>query len=347
MKKLNLYVAREFITFFLYTILSFVFISTLFFALIQASKGKINELGWNIYLLEIISNVPLLLEIITPITTLLATILSLVSLSRHSEITAMKASGRSIIQIVFPIFLLSIGISFFSYFNQSYLARFLGTIAEEESVFSSRSFWKMNQDKLFLFKGVSSKTESADISYIFHFDKNHHIKQQSIYKNLSLKEEHWEIQSSLDRILQEEKVIFKTSHSSRIAKDDFPEVFIKKIGNPKYFPLIKVIQEYFRSKKEGVDVKKIEFIILKKLSNFLTSTIMVLIALPFTLFAQREANFGKSIGIALLFGLSFWLIDQTFSALSNTQLVHVFFGAFGSNILFLTTSVVLIYKRQH
>ena len=56
-----------------------------------------------------------------PYAILLATLLTLGTLSRHSEVTAMKAGGVSLYRITFPLLLIALMISFFSFLRNEYL----------------------------------------------------------------------------------------------------------------------------------------------------------------------------------------------------------------------------------
>src|SRR4030066_2265543 len=56
-----------------------------------------------------------------PYGVLLSILLTLGTLSRHSEITAMKAGGVSLYRITIPLFIISLFISFFSFLGNEYL----------------------------------------------------------------------------------------------------------------------------------------------------------------------------------------------------------------------------------
>ncbi|MFN2431205.1 MAG: LptF/LptG family permease [Gemmatimonadota bacterium] len=108
---LDRYVLREFFKILLLAVLS----STVIFVLIHimdhidgyldhdATFGEV--LRYYLYLL------PYNAVITLPMAMLIATILTMGELGRHEEITAMKAGGRSLYRIVFPILAVALGIS--------------------------------------------------------------------------------------------------------------------------------------------------------------------------------------------------------------------------------------------
>ena len=97
------YILREFVIYFLSCLLSLIFIAVVFAALSEL-KTLDMENGQRLFVEAILSGIPLLIEIISPISVLLATILTFISLSKSSEVIAMMAAGVSLAKMVFPIF---------------------------------------------------------------------------------------------------------------------------------------------------------------------------------------------------------------------------------------------------
>ena len=107
LRLLDLYVAREFIRIFLITALGFPFFTTL----INMTDRIGGHLSRNVPLHRILvaysfGSVEQVFFII-PAAVLFATVFSVGALSRHSEITAAKASGVSFQRLVAPVFLLA------------------------------------------------------------------------------------------------------------------------------------------------------------------------------------------------------------------------------------------------
>ena len=119
------YILKEFIFYFLSCLLSLIFIAVVFAALAEL-KTLDGENGQKLFMEAILSGIPLLIEIITPISVLLATILTFISLSKSSEVIAMMAAGVSLAKMVFPVFAAGCVIGLFGYLNQSYLAPLWG-----------------------------------------------------------------------------------------------------------------------------------------------------------------------------------------------------------------------------
>ena len=97
------YVMREFLTTITLVLLSFIALSLIFsfFELIgDIVRNRTPLITVGDYLLNLI---PYMLYNLTPLCALLATLVTLGSLSRSSELTAMKASGVSIYRLIVPI----------------------------------------------------------------------------------------------------------------------------------------------------------------------------------------------------------------------------------------------------
>ena len=121
MRVLNKYIIYDFLITFTMTVMIFTFIMCVG-AVVKAidllSRGVS---GW--FILEVFSyNIPFILTFSIPISVLTTILLQFGRMSFDGEITAMKACGLSMWQIVSPIVLLSIGLSIFCFYLHNSLS---------------------------------------------------------------------------------------------------------------------------------------------------------------------------------------------------------------------------------
>lgn len=120
MKTLNLYVGRQLLVSFLVTllVLTFVMLSA---SVVQATKLLSQGLDLGLFFRFVVMNLPKVLGMTIPFALLASTILVFSRLSADHEVTAMRAGGVSLWQIILPGVLLSLTISGVCYYLQNEL----------------------------------------------------------------------------------------------------------------------------------------------------------------------------------------------------------------------------------
>jgi len=348
MKLLARYILKEYIKFFFACLLSLVFIAIVF-AAIPELENLDKENGLSLFVDSILSGIPLFVEIVTPISVLLATILTFLSLKRSSEIVAMSAAGFSQGRMVFPILLFGILICTFVYLNQSYLAPLWGA-DERTSVVkrkSTDSTWRFFKGRLFYVSGISYKTKQIRSNTVFHFGTDHQIKQIDKNSQMSLANDRWTSDKNSSRITLSRGSISRNveKFDSRM-EDQFPVIFQKEIPFPKYTSFSALISEILIKKEGAVNYDYDLFAFFQKLATFAAIFIMILLALPFSLYSHKESNTRAGIVTAVILGLGYFLVDQVFLSMNQSEGFNIAASAFGANILFFILALYLIRLKR-
>lgn len=341
------YIAREFIVYFLSCLLSLVFIAMVFAALAELQVLE-KENGQRLFLDAILSGIPLLIEIITPISVLLATVLTFISLSRSSEVIAMMAAGVSLARMVLPVFAAGAVIGTLSYLNQSYLAPAWGADERTSMVDSTptNNSWQFYQGKLYYFSGLVSRDQTVKKSRIFEFDNQHQINRVSRFQRLTRKNGAWQAESGSDLVVRGKEVEYRAGSSKRFHDKSFPTVFKKELKHPKYTDISALITEIRLKQQGSVNYEGDLFALYQKVAAVLSIFVMILLALPFSLYSARKANVRMGIVVSIIMGFCFWLIDQIFISFNSAGLMPLELSAFGANILFMLLALILIYLRR-
>ena len=348
MKLLGRYILKEYVKFFLACLLSLVFVAIIFAAIPEIENLE-QENGLALFFDSIFSGIPLLVEIITPISVLLATILTFLSLRRTSEIVAMSAAGFSQTRMVFPIFLFGLVICFLIYMNQSYLAPFWG--ADERTSFvkqkTSDTNWRFFKGKLFFFSGIYLKSKEIDKSTVFEFDKVHQISQITANSRLRLVQKRWQSQENSEfQTIDHERLTQQTKDFETIPEDQFPVIFKKELPYPKYTSFSELVTEIIVKDEGGVNFDNDLFALYQKLAAFFAIFIMILLALPFSLYSQKESKIRAGIVTAVILGLVYFMVDQVFLSLGQSAAVRIEISAFGANIVFFILTLYLIRLKR-
>jgi lipopolysaccharide export system permease protein len=341
------YISREFVIYFLTCFLSLLFIALVFAAL--AELGLLDrEDGWNRFVEVMLSGIPLLIEIITPVSVLLATVLTFSTLSRSSEIIAMMAAGVGTMRMVTPVLIIGSVIGLLAYFNQSYLAPLWGADERVSMVRSAtpEATWQFYQGRLFHLSGLSGRQQTVEQGRIYEFDDAHRLKRISVVKRVALQEGYWrsndrhliELSGSVVRRLDAEPL--------QVLVDDFPVVFKKEIRHPKYSDFQALVTEIQLKRRGAVSYDADLFALYQKLAGLLAFYVMILLALPFSLHAGKGSSVRTGIVVSVVFGFVFWLIDQILISLHGAGGFPAILSAFGANFLFTALAFLLIRLRR-
>jgi lipopolysaccharide export system permease protein len=121
LRVLNKYIVQDFLITFIMTVMIFTFIMCVGAVVKAIDLLARGVSGW--FILQVFSyNIPFVLTFSIPISVLTTILLQFGRMSFDGEVTAMKACGLSMWQIVSPIVLLSIGLSIFCFYLHNSLS---------------------------------------------------------------------------------------------------------------------------------------------------------------------------------------------------------------------------------
>lgn len=347
MSLIRRYIAKEFVTFFLVCSLSLLFIAIVFSTLAELPNLE-KENGVQLFINAILSGIPLLVEVIVPITVLLATVLALISLSKTSEIIAMMAAGVSLFHLILPILLCGGVISGLMYLNQSYLASYWGADERAGLVAAKRSAntWRFHNNTLYYFEAPNKRTGSILSSRFFSFGKDKRIGSTGFSSNLFREENAWDISQERRIEFQENGIRQTVENDVKTAANEMPVVFTNDLVNPKYTSFASLISEILIKRNGAVNYKPDLFALYQKIAGLFSIFVMILLALPFSIYSGRSANVRTGIVVSIVLGFVFWLVDQILLSFNTTGMLPMGVSAFGANIGFLILAFTLIRLKK-
>jgi lipopolysaccharide export system permease protein len=343
------YVLRGFALFFSMIVAAFLMlllVFTLFELLSDIMRNQISPLTVGEYLLNV---APYFLYSTTPLSMLLAVLVTFGLLQRSNEITAIKATGISLYRVVVPVLIASIliaGVLFLSdqlylpYTNkrqdalrnqikgkpaQTYLRPDRKWIFGQHSDIYYYQFFDPDRD---VFGGVS----------IFQFDP--HTFQ--ITHRIAADRAHWS--SAMGRWVYEQG--WERSLNGPAIDDyrkfdvaTFPQLSeapayfkkeIKQSSEMSYDELRRYIHDLEQS---GFDVVRLRVQLQKKIAYPLITLVMAVLAIPFALSAgKRSAVAGVATAIGI--GVVYWTINGLFEAMGNLSQLPPAVAAWSPDVVF-------------
>jgi LPS export ABC transporter permease LptG/LPS export ABC transporter permease LptF len=328
------------------TFLVLLLVFTLFELLGDILRNQVSPLTVGEYLLNV---VPYFLYNTTPLSMLLAVLVTFGLLQRSNEITAIKATGISLYRIVVPVLIASTAVAgvlfasdqlYLPYTNkrqdalrneikgkppQTYLRPDRKWIFGQHSDIYYYQFFDPDRD---VFGGVS----------VFQFDP--HTFQ--ITHRITADRAHWS--SPMGRWVYEqgwERSLNGSAHESYRKFDvaTYPELseppayFKKEIKQSSEMSYDELRRYIYDLEQSGFDVVRLRVQLQKKIAYPLITLVMAILAIPFALSAgKRSAVAGVATAIGI--GVFYWMISGLFEAMGNLSQLPPAVAAWSPDLVF-------------
>ncbi len=304
---------------------------------------------------------PSMVIMIVPLCLLLAVLYSLSSLTRHSEITAMRASGISIYRIVRPYMLMSIACLLFTAVVNEYTGPKFAYRADQFVEQLEHS------DEDVYYEQIAFKNPGAGhIWFVQQFDTRSYTMQGvELIQQRENGTDHTKYTVSKARWMDgrwwfEDGTIQAYNESGNLAGKaepfqtlemrklpEIPEDFMGEIKDPAYqssMELWNYVQTH-RSLLSPKTLTKYEVDFHHRLSMPFVCIIITLIGIPVGAHTGRKGAFA---GIMLALGMffSFYATQFTMEYLAKQMLIDPWIGAWGSIIAFFAIGGVMIHQMR-
>lgn len=354
---LSRYIQKQFLKFFLLGLASFM-VLFLIGEFIERIDDIIEHHGEaSMAIRYFLFKLPWIAWQMAPLAALMGGILTIGSLIRYNELSAMLSSGFSLLEIALPLYGAAIIISGALFIVQETILPY----SNHKSKFILEYEIKKQQRGGFYNGGqiwLHQKDDSIwDIAY--------YDSQRDIMKGITVYRLNGEFQLDSREDIEEGKWINKGWKFSNILLRNFnndgsitrkyltekvdlfsmrPDDF-KRINKDSNEMSLKEIYRYVRKMKgQGYDVVTYRVSMHQKLSFPLTSLVMVAIGVPLAAIRRQRSGIAVGIGMSILIGFSFWGVLSLLVSLGNSGRLFPFLAAWGANIIFFFLGLYLILK---
>jgi LPS export ABC transporter permease LptG len=353
------YVLRDFfmnLAMVLATFIMLLLVFTLFELLGDILRNQISPLVVGEYLLNV---TPYFLYNITPLSILLAVLITLGVMQRANEITAMKATGISIYRIIVPVLvataLLATGLFFF---DQVYLPhankrqdalRNLIKGKPPQTYLNPDRKWIFGQNSdIYYYQLFDSDRDQFGRLSVFQFDPASFQLTKRIYADRAHWEDsvhRWVCTQGWERDLRGPAI----ENYRTFVVDTFPVVseppgYFKKEVKQSSEMSYEELRRYIRDlQQSGFDVVRLRVQLAKKFAFPLITVVMAVLAIPFALAAGRR---GTVTGVAMAVGIAvvYWTVSGLFEAMGNISQLPPVLAAWSPDLIFALVGGYLILK---
>ena len=353
---LDRYISKEFGKLFLLIIASFISLY-----LIVDFFGRIRMfLSNDASLYQIASyflfTIPLITSLTIPAAVLLASLITFGSLSRHGEITAMKANGISLYRASLPPIIISVVISIFAFLISEFITPYANRKAEHimyvkvqkrevPGALKQDEIWYRGKKGIYNFKIFDQKTNTLRGITIYYLNQKFELTMQIDAERAVWKEGKW---------------VFYNVLIARFSGGRFPSLERLKegiIGLPEKPSDFKVVQEdtekmgylelkrYIRKiRSEGYDATRYLADMHGKIAFAFVSIILTLIGISFPLKSERSGGVAQGIGAGIAIGFSYWIVHAFAISIGRSGTIPPILSAWLANIIFGFAAVILFIR---
>jgi LPS export ABC transporter permease LptF/LPS export ABC transporter permease LptG len=319
-------------------------------------RNQISPLVVGAYLLNVS---PYFVYNITPLSILLAVLITLGVMQRSNEITAIKTTGISIYRIITPLLvasaILATGLFFADQFylphankRQDALRNMIKGKPAQTYLNPDRKWIFGQHSDIYYYELFDSDRDQFGRLAVFQFDPATFQLTKRIYADRA----HWE--ESLQRWVCTQGWVrdlrgpaiedYRTFDVATFPTVSEPPTYFKKEVKQSSEMNYEELRRYIRDlQQSGFDVVRLRVQLQKKLAFPIITLVMAVLAIPFSLSAGRR---GAITGVAVAVGIAvvYWTVAGLFEAMGNINQLPPVLAAWSPDLIFALVGGYLVLK---
>jgi lipopolysaccharide export system permease protein len=281
-----------------------------------------------------------------PYAVLLATLLTLGMLSRHSEITAMKAGGVSLYRITLPLLFIALIISFFSFLGNEYLVPFANQrvrylvsveVRKEQpaSFFKNYKIWYRSDHHIFNIQLLDPQKKVLEGFTLYQLDDSFRCIQRIDAREAKWVNGKWWLYQGAMRDFDKSGSIrmipFEEIEYSLPENWESFQTIDRQSEEMSYTELRTYIQKI---QSAGYDATRYIVDFYSKYYYPLLNLIMVLIGVPFALKTGRSGGVALSIGLSVMIGFAYGVTFYIFLSFGRSGILSPLLSSWTPTLIF-------------
>ncbi|MGZ8257194.1 MAG: LPS export ABC transporter permease LptG [Gallionella sp.] len=355
MNLLTRYLARE-----IYASIALVFSALVLLFAFLDFVNELNALGQGQYRLSYVLmyvglTIPGRIYELFPVATLIGTILALVQMAAHSELTVYRASGTSLLQmlaalgkIALPLVVACLILGEFIAPPSEHLAQQLRLKAKnlQVSVQSFRSgVWVKDDNSFVNVKNVMPDSSLLNL-VIYQFDANYHLQAILNAQRASYSEQKWQLEGVQETRFSPDKISTINYATQPWLTALNPELFTVLLVVPEQMSGWNLYQYVNHLRDNHQQTARYEIAMWGKLIYPLALLVMMVLALPFAAHHHRSSGISSKIFMGIVFGLSFHFLGRLFTSLGSLYNWSPLLSASGITVLFFMFGVAMLWRQE-
>ncbi|NOQ42612.1 MAG: LPS export ABC transporter permease LptG [Desulfuromusa sp.] len=314
--------------------------------------------AWD-YFIYLSNNIPFIFVQILPLAILTSMVLTLGGLSRTNEITAIRACGVSLWQIVQPLMTLTLLLSFLllllNEFAIPWNTKQLNNLLEvklkgkQQIQLTRNEIWYRNDNRIINIAVADLQKQQLQGVKIFTFNEQQKITNRQDTTIVYFENGTWQTENLTEMIFDSESGdLIKTTNlkNQTLDMDRTPEDFSgrENWNNELNFRQLSAMTK--KLEREGYDSTRQRVDMHSRLAAPFTCLIMGFLGIPFALQRGRNSNIALGIGLSLGIGVVYFIIQSLVLAFGYSNAMPPLVAAWSANFIFLLLGIWLLLNVQ-
>lgn len=315
--------------------------------------------GFDLYLVYFLNKVPVIVSQLMPLAILMGTFMTLASLARNGELTAMFMSGISLFGVTRPILSMAVLISLATFaFNEYLLPIHVQKTNEvfrhevqgkKDLSYNLGEVWFREEKTLVNIRLAEPGAETLHGVFVYKLDGDFRVISTLVAERAFFSGDHWmghevrlrSFEPDSARLLEE-----KTLKNMRLSFDKRPEEFRDVHARREEMNFRKLWHLSRKLKKEGYDATGYEVDMQARLAAPFASIITAFLGIPFALRGSRRSGVAMGLVVSVSIGIAYYFINAILTAFGYTSVLPPLVAAWAANILFFLLGLYLILSSE-
>ncbi len=311
------------------------------------------------YLTYLTNSLPLITVQVTPLAILMSTVLTLGSLGRNNEITALRSCGLSLWRIVRPLMrsVACIALAYLLFneilvpINTRQLTRLLDyqLLGKPEPSLNSDRIWYRDGNRIIKVALALPEKKLLQGVSIFELNNEFRLGQRLQVAELRYRNDHWQApnvkQRSFDPISGDlTAATLLTDQTIDLGRK--PVDFIRAVEQRGFKSAYDLWQTSRKLSDEGFDTTRLSVDLHTRLAAPFTCLIMAFLGIPFSLNRERGSSIAVGVGLSLAVGVGYFLLQSLVLAFGYSGALPPSVAGWAANLMFLLLGIYLLLRMR-
>jgi len=364
MRILDRYILKSIISIFISCIFVFLFLYIVIDLLSNLDEVLKHQASLMLMVRYYLSYLPIMFVQVSPFACLLSTVYTFGRLNHNNEIIAMRSSGLSIFDIARDALIFGLFISFAVFWvsdrfvpsslveNQKIQIQIQeGTVKnklKKTETITNLSMYGL-RNRLFFINKFSPETKTMEGITILEHDQNQNLTKKIISPKGVYQDGLWKFYQSITYNFDRNgQVIDEPLYMEEeiMSIPETPQEMASLRQKPEQMDIRQMQNYIWRLSKSGATgiMKNLKVDLYQRFASPFTSLIIIFLGIPFSLMMRKRATGMSAIGVSIIVGFCYYVLDAVCVAIGKSGLLMPFMAASLSHIIVLSTSLYLISK---
>lgn len=364
MRILDRHILKSVLMLFVSCVFVFLFMYVIIDILSRLEDILKSQIHYGLLIEYYLSYLPIMFVQIAPFACLLSTLYAFSKLNHDNEIIAMRAAGLSIFYITRTVIIFGLLVSLLVFWindrfapkamliTQKIIAKIdEGAKKKFEKKVESLANVSMygSRNRLFFINKFYPTTKTMQGIIILEHDENQNLTRKIVATKGVYEDGLWKFYQSITfnfdlngQIIDEPLYL----DEELMTIPETPQDFLAQRQRPEFMTVNQLDDYIWKLSKSGAKsvVRNLKIDLYQKFTTPFTSLIIILLGIPFSLIMRKRATGLSSIGISIMVGFLYYILDAVCIAIGRGGMLTPFMAASGGHIIALVYGIYLINK---